>query len=167
MKVWNNGPLMADEPGAGGGNTDLTELTRQVARLQSDLKGERERRAAVEKAANEKERVSLIHQEVQRHGITGGLAEDAIRFFKDEIAREEDGSYRSKDGTELRDFVARIVAGPKKHWKSDRSSGRSASGHAADVDINDIKPGMSKAQKEAIYARIAELTSGLHKSLYS
>ena len=82
MKVWNNGPLMADEPGAGGGNTDLTELTRQVARLQSDLKGERERRAAVEKAANEKERVSLIHQEVQRHGITGGLAEDAIRRLR-------------------------------------------------------------------------------------
>jgi hypothetical protein len=153
-----NGPLMSGESGAGGGGVD--ELTRRIEQLRAQIASHREESGKVAREAAEKERIGLIQSEIARRGITGGAAEDALRYFRDETVTEADGSVMSRSGQALGDFVSQVVSGPKKHWRASSAPGAVSTASSTGFDTSVIRPGMTEAEKAAAYAAIGAIVKG-------
>ncbi|MCX6608510.1 MAG: hypothetical protein NTV52_33655 [Acidobacteria bacterium] len=157
LKFWMNGPLMDDDAGAAGGGNDLAAMQAKVEALGKSLKAERERTASKAAEATEKERQSLIKHELTRRGVTGPVADDAFRFFRDELVMSEDGKLMSKDGYSTADDIFRRTLAVKRHWLP-TSKGGTAPAPPKEFDMDQIKHGMSAATKaEAVSAINAAL----------
>ncbi len=125
---------------------------------------EENRRARAQ--ADEADRNSQIRTELQRLGVA--KIDLAFRAVKDEIVRAEDGRLQARgaDGKSLQDYLtgfvqenpellpARIAGGSGAHTPS-RNATQSASG----IEIDKIRPGMSKEDLDRVRQEISRLAS--------
>jgi hypothetical protein len=117
--------------------------------------------------AEEADRGSQIRTELQRLGIA--KIDLAFRAVRDEIVRGEDGRLLAKgaEGKSLQDYLAGFVqenpellpariAGGSGAQSPSRSA---AQGGPAGIDLDKIKPGMSKEDLERVRQEISRLAS--------
>jgi hypothetical protein len=133
------------------------------ARLNQLVEENRKARALAEEA----ERNSQIRTELQRLGVS--KVDLAFRAVKDEIVRTEDGQLRTKgpEGKSMQDYLAgfvqenpellpaRIAGGSGVH----SSSKNAAQDGPAGIEIDKIKPGMSKDELERVRKEISRLAN--------
>ena len=131
---------MADE-------TDIRAVLEELAE-------ERSRRQSLEKRVEEAERSTAIRSELQRLGVA--KVELAYKAVKDEVPREA-GAMKEfletfvSENPEL--LPARLAGG------SGAGGGARASGAAAPVDIDKIRPGMSAEELDRVRQEIARVAS--------
>lgn len=114
--------------------------------------------------AEEADRNSQIRSELQKLGVA--KVDLAFRAVKDDIVRSEDGRLLARDNdNSMQDYLskfvqenpellpARIAGGSGAQSASKPASGVSA------VDINSIRPGMSKDELEQVRLEISRLAS--------
>lgn len=133
------------------------------ARLNQLVEENRRARAMAEEA----ERNSQIRTELQRLGVA--KVDLAFRAVKDEIVRTDDGQLRTKgpEGKSMQDYLAgfvqenpellpaRIAGGSGVH----SSSKNAAQDGPAGIEIDKIKPGMSKDELERVRKEISRLAN--------
>ena len=153
---------MDDEAGAAGGG-DVAGLQARIEALSKAVKAERESSARKRAEATEKERQGLIRHELTRRGITGDVADDAFRFFRDELTLTDEGKLVSQDGFTPAEDVFRRTLAVKRHWLP-TSKGGTAPAPPQAFDMDEIKPGISPAKKaEALGAINAVLKRMGHR----
>lgn len=116
--------------------------------------------------AEEADRNSQIRSELQRMGVS--KLDLAFRAVKDDIVRAEDGRLQARgaDGKSLQDYLAgfvqenpellpaRIAGGSGAHTPS-----RAATKGEPGIELEKIKPGMSKEDLERVRQEIARVAS--------
>ncbi|MCC6857699.1 MAG: hypothetical protein IT158_04015 [Bryobacterales bacterium] len=140
------------------------QLERRVNELIAENKRSRE-------AALELERESEIRAELQRLGVT--KADLAFRAVRDDIARTPEGRLvgRAEHGeVSLREYLAGFVAENPEFLPARISGGsgvmqgqKTASG--GDVDLDRIRPGMSREELERARQEIARVASQALKGM--
>lgn len=132
------------------------------ARLNQLVEENRKARAMAEEA----DRNSQIRGELQRLGVA--KMDLAFRAVKDEIVRAEDGRLQARgpEGKSLHDYLAsfvqenpellpaRIAGGSGAHTPS-----RNTAQNVSAVELDKIKPGMSKEDLERVRQEISRLAS--------
>lgn len=150
------------DPKGGKVDPEIAKLRKLVEKNNAELAAEREARTKLAAESAEKERQGMIRQEIAKAGLAEHAFDDAFRFFRDEVKRNDSGELVGPDDVPLSDFVKATVE-KRTHWLPPRqvngtgATGGSARGGKA-PDLSDIRPGMKAEEKRAIYARIAELT---------
>lgn len=146
----------------------------------AELEDERRRRESLESRLNqlvdenrkarvqaeEADRSSQIRSELQRLGVA--KVDLAFRAVKDDITRAEDGRLlgRGHENTSLQEYLSSFVqenpellpariAGGSGAQSSSKSSGPGVS----TVDLNAIRPGMSRDEMDQIRSEISRLAS--------
>lgn len=147
--------------------TELQEERRRREGLESRLNQLVEENRKARAIADEADRNSQIRGELQRLGVA--KVELAFRAVKDDIVRTEDGRLQARgaEGKTLHDYLtdfvqenpellpARIPGGsgaqnPSRNVQQSGSSG---------IELEKIKPGMSKEESERVHQEIARLAS--------
>lgn len=159
-------PAPETDGGDGGGDSGekvdpkIKALEKQLAKLNESLANADKARTETEKAAAEKERQALIRSELAKAGLADHAVDDAFRYFRDEIRRNEAGELvAGAEETPFGEFIAKTVQA-KPHWlpaKAVNGTGATAGsgGRGGKVfDIDGIKPGMSGEDKAAALAAI-------------
>ena len=147
----------------------------------AELQDERKRRESLEGRVNqlveenrkaraiaeETDRNAQIRTELQRMGIA--KIDLAFRAVKDEIVRAEDGRLQAKgaDGKSLQEYLAGFVEENPELLPARIPGGSGAKAPArqaasegpAGIDIDKIKPGMSKDDLDRVRQEIARLAS--------
>ena len=147
----------------------------------AELQDERKRRESLESRVNqlveenrkarasaeEADRNSQIRSELQRLGIA--KLDLAFRAVKDEIVRGEDGRLQAKgpEGKSLQDYLIGFVQENPELLPARIAGGSGAQtpvrgaahGGPTGIDIDKIKPGMSKEELERVRQEISRLAS--------
>jgi hypothetical protein len=147
---------------------ELVEERKRRESLESRLNQLVEENRQARAATEEMDRHTQIRSELQRLGVA--KVDLAFRAVKDEIARTEDGRLVARHGSEehpvqeyLKKFVednpellpARIAGGSGAH-----STTRNAvSSGSAPIDLDKIKPGMSKDELDRVRQEVLRLAS--------
>jgi hypothetical protein len=149
--------------------TELVEERRRREALESRLNQLVEENRQARAAAEQMDRYQQIRSELQRLGVA--KVDLAFKAVKDEISRTEDGRLVANDGQEqksatefLRRFVeenpellpARISGGSGANTTTRNAVSNASSGS---VDIDKIKPGMSKEELERVRQEVARLAT--------
>jgi len=154
------------------------ERSRSEPAYKAELQEERKRREQLERRldevieenrrnrllADEAERSATIRAELQRLGV--GKVDLAFRAVKDDIGRGEDGRLIAKtDGGDvgLKDYLASFVAANPELLPVRISGGtgmaatQKANSGAGSVDLDKIRPGMSREEMERARQEIARV----------
>ena len=155
------------------------ERSRSEPAYKAELQEERKRREQLERRLNdvieenrrnrllaeEAERNATIRAELQRLGV--GKVELAFKAVKDEIGRGEDGRLIAKtDSGEvgLKDYLASFVAANPELLPARISGGtgmaatpKASGGGTGSVDLDKIRPGMSREEMERARQEIARI----------
>lgn len=147
---------------------ELVEERKRREALESRLNQLVEENRQARATAEQMDRYSQIRSELQRLGVA--KVDLAFKAVKDEIVRAEDGRLMANDGQEhrpvqeyLRKFVdenpellpARIAGGSGANSTIRNTASSASSG----IDIDKIKPGMSKDDLERVRQEVARLAS--------
>lgn len=156
-----------------------SERSKSEPAYKAELQEERKRREQLERRLNdvieenkrnrlladEAERSATIRAELQRLGV--GKVDLAFKAVKDEIGRAEDGRLIAKtDNGEvgLKDYLASFVAANPELLPARISGGtgmaatqRAGGGGAGSVDLDKIRPGMSREEMERARQEIARI----------
>jgi hypothetical protein len=148
----------------------------------AELEEEKRRRESLEKRVNElqaenrrnqalaeaMERETAVKSELQKHGVT--KVELAYKALRDDVLREKDGSLvvRSADGSlPIKEFIPRFLDENPELLPA-RNFGGSGSGSsprskqsAPGIDIDSIRPGMSREDLAKVRQEIARLAAEL------
>ncbi len=162
------------------------EQTKKEPAYKLELEEERRRREQLERrvnelveentrsrrAAEELEMTSTIRGELQRLGVS--KVDLAFKAVRDDIARAEDGRIvaRSEKGeVALRDYLAGFVAENPEFLPARISGGsgvmpgEKTPAPGGSVDLDKIRPGMSKEEMERVRQEIVRVTSQALKGL--
>ena len=154
---------------------ELVEERRRRESLESRLNQLVEENRQAKAAAEQMDRYSQIRGELQRLGVA--KMDLAFKAVKDEIIRAEDGRLVSHDGHEQRsvtDFLRKFVEDNPELLPARISGGsgvntttRNAipSSHGGSVDIDKIRPGMSKEEMERVRQEISRLAGQALKGM--
>jgi hypothetical protein len=117
--------------------------------------------------ADEADRNSQIRSELQRLGVA--KVELAFRAVKDEIVRAEDGRLQARgpEGKTLQDYLTGFVQENPELLPARIPGGSGAQpparnvqqGISGGIEIDKIKPGMSKEESDRVHQEIAKLAS--------
>ena len=156
-----------------------SERGRSEPAYKAELQEERKRREQLERRLNdvieenrrnrslaeEAERSATIRAELQRLGV--GKVDLAFKAVKDDIGRGEDGRLIAKtDGGEvgLKDYLASFVAANPELLPARISGGtgmaatqKTSGGGTGSVDLDRIRPGMSREEMERARQEIARI----------
>ncbi len=156
-----------------------SERSRSEPAYKAELQEERKRREQLERRLNdvieenrrnrlladEAERSATIRAELQRLGV--GKVDLAFRAVKDEIGRAEDGRLIAKTESGevgLKDYLASFVAANPELLPARISGGtgmaatqKVGGGGAGGVDLDKIRPGMSREEMERARQEIARI----------
>ena len=152
--------------------TELLEERRRREQLEKRLNEMSEENARTRAAADEAQRATAIRAELQRLGVV--KVDLAYRAVQDGIARSEDGRMMAGDqpmGEYLAGFVeenpellpARISGGSGVHTTTRNAIPSAHSGGS--VDIDKIRPGMSKEEMDRVRQEIARLAGQALKGM--
>jgi len=144
---------------------EVAKLRKQLDKQAADLAAEKAERQKTHEAALEKERQSVIRQEIARHGLAEDAVDDAFRFFRDEIKRTESGELVGGDDIPAADYIKDVVS-KRPRWLPPRDvdgtgakNGPGGRGAQTPFDLNSIKPGMSAEERARAFAAIAAATT--------
>ena len=141
--------------GKEGDDPRFAQLERDLKKTREDLANERAEREKASKAAEESDRHSLIRNALGGYEFGTEKARDtAFRIFRDEVVRGKDGKLYAPDGeTPYGEYIKaqmekehEYLLKPKDVGGAGAQNGGSRRNAAFDVD--DIKPGMSKEDRE-------------------
>lgn len=146
--------------------TELLEERKRRESLEGRLNQLVEENRKARALADEADRNSQIRSELQRLGVA--KLDLAFRAVRDDIYRTEDGRLQAKgsEGKSLQEYLAGFVqenpellpariAGGSGAQAPARNSAPAASG----IDIDQIKPGMSKEELDRVRKEISRLAS--------
>ncbi|MCZ2075096.1 MAG: hypothetical protein LC130_08860 [Bryobacterales bacterium] len=162
------------------------EQSRTEPAYKAELLDERKRREQLErrvnelveenkrskKAAEELERTSSIRTELQRLGVS--KVDLAFKAVRDEIVRSEDGHLVAKGEqgeVSLRDYLSNFVSENPEFLPARISGGsgvmpgQKAPGSSGSVDLDKIRPGMSKEEMERVRQEIVRVASHALKGM--
>ncbi|HXE13031.1 MAG TPA: hypothetical protein VN633_12975 [Bryobacteraceae bacterium] len=154
---------------------ELVEERRRRESLESRLNQLVEENRQAKAAAEQMDRYSQIRGELQRLGVA--KLDLAFKAVKDEITRTEDGRLMAHDGQEQRsvtDFLRKFVEDNPELLPARISGGSGAntttrnaipSSHGGSVDIDKIRPGMSKEEMERVRQEISRLAGQALKGM--
>lgn len=157
--------------GDGGDNGDgkkpdgkMTKLERELANMRTELDKERKSRTETEAKAKEMARVAAIKTALAKHQLADGAADDAFRFFRDEIKYNDAGELvGGADEVGIDEFVQKAVDS-RAHWQPARqvggagATGGPVAGKHKPIDLDSIKPGMSSDTRQQLLAELRNLT---------
>jgi len=147
---------------------ELIEERRRREALEGRLNQVVEESRQARAAAEQMDRHTQIRSELQRLGVA--KLDLAFKAVKDDITRTEDGRLIASDGQEQRpvtDYLRKFVEENPELLPARISGGSGASStsrnavssSAGSVDIDKIKPGMSKEELERVRNEVARLAS--------
>lgn len=153
------------DPKTGKVDPEVAKLRKQLEKQAADLASEKAERQKTAEAALEKERQSMIRQEIAKHGLADHSVDDAYRYFRDEIKRDESGELVGPEGIPFGEFISTTVS-KRANWLPPRDvDGTGAKnspggrGTPAPFDLNNIKPGMSAEDRARALAAISAATT--------
>jgi hypothetical protein len=145
---------------------ELYEEKRRREQLEARLNELVEENRRARAMAEEADRSSQIRSELQRLGVT--KVDLAFRAVKDDIARSEDGRLTAKgsEGKSLSEFLRSFVQENPELLPARIPGGTGAQAAVRNsvptvnpVDIESIRPGMSKEELDRVRQEISRLTS--------
>ena len=145
---------------------ELLDERKRRENLESRLNQVVEENRRARAMAEEAERASEIRNELQRLGVPN--VELAFRAVKDDIVRTEEGRLqgRGPDGKPLREYLAGFVQDNPELLPARIAGGsgaqtptRSATPTSPAVELEKIKPGMSKEDLDQVRQEISRLAS--------
>jgi hypothetical protein len=146
---------------------ELQEERKRRESLESRLNQLVEENRKARAMADEADRNSQIRGELQRLGVA--KVELAFRAVKDEIVRAEDGRLqgRGPEGKTLQDYLAGFVEENPELLPARIAGGSGAQhptrgvqqGVSSGIELDRIKPGMSKEEHDRVRQEIAKLAS--------
>jgi hypothetical protein len=120
--------------------------------------------------AEETDRNSQIRSELQKLGVA--KVDLAFRAVKDEIVRSEDGRLLARDhDNSMQDYLAKFVQENPELLPARIAGGSGAqstskpAGGVSSVDLNSIRPGMSKDELDQVRQEISRLASQAMRGL--
>jgi hypothetical protein len=158
-----------------------SEQSKTEPAYKAELQEERKRREQLERRLNElveenqrsrhiaeeAERSSTIRAELQRLGVA--KVDVAFKVVKDDITRAEDGRLVAKGEhgeTTLKDYLSGFVSSNPEFLPTRISGGsgvtstqKAPSGGGGSVDIDRIKPGMSREEMDRVRQEIVRVAS--------
>ena len=147
--------------------TELQEERRRREGLESRLNQLVEENRKARAMADEADRNSQIRSELQRLGVA--KVELAFRAVKDDIVRTEDGKLQARgaEGKTLHDYLSTFVQDNPELLPARIPGGSGAQnptrnvqqGGSGGIEIEKIKPGMSKEESDRVHQEIAKLAS--------
>jgi hypothetical protein len=149
---------------------ELEDERRRRESLESRLNQlvEENRRARAQ--AEEADRNSQIRSELQKLGVA--KVDLAFRAVKDDIVRKEDGRLSARDHDKtLQDYLASFVQENPELLPARIAGGSGAqsasksTGGVTTVDINSIRPGMSKDELDQVRQEISRLASNVMRGI--
>lgn len=153
--------------------TELQEERRRRESLEGRLNQLVEENRKARAMADEADRNSQIRSELQRLGVA--KVELAFRAVKDDIVRSEDGRLQARgpEGKTLQDYLTNFVqenpellpariAGGSGAQNPSRNAAQTSSGG---IEIEKIKPGMSKDESDRVRQEIAKLASQMLRGI--
>ena len=153
--------------------TELQEERRRRESLEGRLNQLVEENRKARAMADEADRNSQIRSELQRLGVA--KVELAFRAVKDDIVRAEDGRLQSRgpDGKALPEFLTNFVQENPELLPARIPGGSGAQNPARNVqqsvsggiEMEKIKPGMSKDDSDRVRQEIAKLASQMLRGL--
>jgi hypothetical protein len=143
--------------------TELLEERKRRESLESRLNQLVEENRAARALAEEADRNSQIRSELQRQGVA--KLDLAFRAVKDDIVRAEDGRLQAKgqDQKSLQEYVASFVQENPELLPARIAGGSGAQANrrtpvdTSTVDLDMIKPGMSKEDLQRVRQEISRL----------
>ena len=146
---------------------ELQEERRKREQLELKLNELVEENRRSKQIAEEAQASSAIRAELQRLGVA--KVDLAFKAVRDDIVRAEDGRLvaRGEDGeTGVKDYLANFVAANPEFLPARISGGsgvnasqKSPAGAGGNVDLDRIKPGMSREEMDRVRQEIVRLTS--------
>ncbi len=153
-----------DEPAY---KAELQEERRRRESLEARLNQLAEENRRARAAAEEAEKQSQIRTELQRLGVA--KVDLAFKAVKDDIVRGEDGRLQARgaDGKTMQDFLAAFVQENPELLPARIAGGSGAQGNTrtpvqgagAGIDLDKIRPGMSKDEMERVRQEISKLAT--------
>lgn len=134
----------------------------QLERRLGELKEENHR---TRQKAEQAERFAQVRDELQRHGVQ--KVQLAFRLLKDDIYRGEDGDlYADVEGARMpyRDYVRHFISEnpeflpPRIAGGSGTTGGGRGEISTSGIDIDEIRPGMSREQMTRAWKEVARLS---------
>lgn len=134
----------------------------QLERRLGELKEENHR---TRQKAEQAERFAQVRDELQRHGVQ--KVQLAFRLLKDDIYRGEDGDlYADVEGARMpyRDYVRHFISENPEFLPPRIAGGSGATGggrgeiSTSGIDIDEIRPGMSREQMTRAWKEVARLS---------
>ena len=146
---------------------ELLEERRRREQLERRLNDLVEENRRSKQIAEEAQTGSAIRAELQRLGV--GKVELAFKAVRDDIVRSEDGRLmaRGENGeTSAKDYLASFVAANSEFLPARISGGsgvtsgqKAPAGGMGSIDLDRIKPGMSRDEMERVRQEIVRLSS--------
>jgi hypothetical protein len=146
--------------------TELQDERKRRESLEAKLNQVIEENRKAKAMAEEADRSSQIRNELQRLGVA--KIDLAFKAVKDDIVRAGDGRLQAKgnDGKSLQEHLATFVQENPELLPARIAGGsgaqnpmRDAADGASSVDINKIKPGMSKDELDRVRKEISRIAS--------
>jgi hypothetical protein len=154
---------------------ELVEERRRREAMETRLNQLVEENRQARAAAEQMDRHAQIRSELQRLGVA--KLDLAFKAVKDEITRTEDGRLVANDGHDQRtatDFLRKFVEENPELLPTRISGGSGANtttrnavpaSHSGSIDIDKIKPGMSKDDLERVRQEVARLAGQALKGM--
>ncbi len=151
-----------------GDDQRFASLERDLKKTQAELASERGEREKAAKAAEESDRHSLIRTALGGYEFGSDKARDtAFRIFRDEVVRGKDGKLYGPDGeSAYTDYIKGQMEKEHEYLLRPKEVGGAGAQSAAPrrnaaFELEDIKPGMNKEERErARQAIAAQLSRG-------
>lgn len=145
--------------------SELEQERQRREQLEEKLNGLIEENKQARQAAAEAERQSVIRGELQRLGVQ--KVDLAFRAVRDDIVRGEDGRLfaRGEQGeVSVSEHLERFVDANPEFLPARISGGSGTTpgfrpGGGGGMDLDKIKPGMSREEKDRVRQEIARITS--------
>lgn len=144
-------------------NAQLLEMRRANEAMAAQVKALNDKNVEAEKKADHAERASIIDRALGDFQFARPEARNtAVSLIEREIKRMDDGTLVAGNNLPVLDFAKDFVSNQHAYLLAPTGAGGAGvtpgsgvPGSGKPVDMNDIKPGMSDAQRQAAYAAVA------------
>jgi len=136
---------------------------KEIEKLNLALKERDQRTQDAEARAEKADKAAKLNAALGKQDLHGSDAYNAaFKIFEGEVKKDDEGNWTGPDGSPLDVYIDKQLSEKHTYFLKPRDvggAGASGSGRRKESSIQyeDIKPGMTKEQRAAAYARVSEL----------
>ena len=144
---------------------DNAALLKRIADMEKQSEADRKAAKAASDAARDKDRIAQLRTHLSSHQFaTDAAAEDALGYFAGKVKLNDQDQLVTPDGTPVKDYVAKVLTEERNYLLKPRDAGGAGAHNGGGgapggkpIDVDDIRPGMSKEEMQRVEAELARM----------